>query len=162
MANKNIILNGHTFEHVGTLAPERNGGEIITYSPQQSYNNKKQLPLLAEAENDAKFCRFRLNNAPECPGVYVWLVDEKPIYIGETRNLKKRFNSGYGNISPRNCYKGGQKTNVKMNKVVLGYAMSGKSVELYFFKTDDYKKKELELIESYHPLYNEKNNKKAK
>lgn len=35
-------------------------------------------------------------------------------YIGETDNLEKQFRQGYGNISPRNCFKGGQSTNYKM------------------------------------------------
>ena len=160
MTNKTILLNNYIFDYVEDLIPEGDSeGNIATYSPQCLYDNKKHLPLLAEAENNAKFCRFRLHNAFERSGVYVWIVDGKPIYIGETRNFRTRFNSGYGNISPRNCYKGGQKANVKMNKVVLDYWMRGQSIELYFLMTNDYKKIELELIESYHPLYNEKNNK---
>ena len=44
--------------------------------------------------------------------------DGQIIYIGETAGLRQRFNMGYGNISPRNCYVGGQSTNCKMNKIV--------------------------------------------
>lgn len=160
MVKKNVILNNYVFDYIEDLIPEYDSkGNIVTYSPQDLYNNKKNLPLLPEAENNARFCRFRVCNASPCSGVYAWIVDGAPIYIGETRNFKMRFNSGYGNISPRNCFKGGQKTNVKMNKVVLDYSMRGKTIELYFLMTNDYKKIELELIGSYRPLHNEKNNK---
>jgi hypothetical protein len=38
-------------------------------------------------------------------------VDESKEYVGECRDLVKRFNSGYGQISPRNCFVGGRRTN---------------------------------------------------
>ena len=94
----------------------------------------------------------------DVPGVYLWIVDDEIIYIGETKNLRKRFNTGYGNISPRNCYLGGQSTNCKMNKVVLEYFEAGKQIKLYFLKTNDYKKVELELLSKICTRYNVKDN----
>ncbi len=140
--------------------PEREGEAIYTYSPQDRCKRKAELPLLPEAENGAAFCRFRLKNAEAAAGVYAWVVDGEgcPVYIGEARNLKTGFHSGYGIISPRNCYKGGQKTNCKMNTVVLALSQEGKTVHLYFYKTADYKNVELALIRHYHPINNEKNN----
>ena len=66
MTNKTILLNNYIFDYVEDLIPEGDSeGNIATYSPQCLYDNKKNLPLLAEAENNAKFYRFRLHNAFE-------------------------------------------------------------------------------------------------
>ena len=70
--------------------------------------------------------------------------------------LNDRFNNEYGIISPRNCYKGGQKNNCKMNRVVMDCYNSGEPVKLYFLRTNDYKMIEKELIRSLMPKYNEK------
>ena len=65
---------------------------------------------------------------------------------------------GYGRIAPRNCYVGGQSTNCKMNKVVLSLYEQGKTVDLYFYKTTDYKHVELELLGKIKTPYNVKDN----
>lgn len=155
-----IYIGGYRFVFVQELRPELDiSGSVYTYQPQIRYANKKKLPLLPEAVG-AEFCRFRLNNAKDVPGVYAWVSGNyNVIYIGETKRLITRFNSGYGMISPRNCYKGGQKTNCKMNKVVLEYYRAGTELYLYFLETEDYKAIEKELIESQNPKLNEKHNK---
>ena len=154
-----INIGGYTFVFVQELRPELDiSCSVYTYQPQGKYANKKKLPLLPEAVG-AKFCRFRLKNAEDAPGVYAWVSGGGDvIYIGETKRLRARFNSGYGIISPRNCYKGGQKTNCKMNKVVLEYYLTGKELYLYFLETEDYKKIEEELIKYVKPVCNVKNN----
>ena len=121
----------------------------------EDYENKNTVPLLENGKG--AFCRFVID-AEDVPGVYLWIVDGEIIYIGETKNLRKRFNTGYGNISPRNCYLGGQSTNCKMNKVVLEYFEAGKQIKLYFLKTDDYKRVELELLSKISTRYNVKDN----
>jgi len=67
---------------------------------------------------------------------------------------------GYGTISPRNCFEGGQKTNCKMNKVVLEIYKNGQKIDIYFYETKDYKAIEKELLESITTPYNVKNNKR--
>ena len=150
-----INLLGHKFEFVQKLVPYCNEQGAIKFHPQDDYENKNTLPLLKNGKG--AFCRFVID-AEDVPGVYLWLVDDEIIYIGETKNLRKRFNTGYGNISPRNCYLGGQSTNCKMNKVVLEYFEAGKQIKLYFLKTDDYKKVELELLSKICTRYNVKDN----
>ena len=113
-----INLLGYDFEFLQKLVPYCNEHEAIKFSPQDECENKNTVPLLENGKG--AFCRFVID-AEDVPGVYLWLVDDEIIYIGETKNLRKRFNTGYGNISPRNCYLGGQSTNCKMNKVVLEY-----------------------------------------
>lgn len=152
--SKTIVVYGYEFNFIQELLPECDAeGNVVKYYPQNNYDNKKSLPLSYHGKG--AFCRFSIN-AGDWPGVYLWVVDGQIIYIGETAGLKRRFNMGYGNISPRNCYIGGQNTNCKMNKVVLDYHELGKLISLYFYTTSDYKWVELELLEKVHTPYNTK------
>ncbi|MDD2476893.1 MAG: GIY-YIG nuclease family protein [Dysgonamonadaceae bacterium] len=151
---KTLRVFGYEFCYIQQLIPDCDvSGSIIKYYPQNEYDNKKGL-LLSHFGKGA-FCRFSIN-AGDCPGVYLWVVDDSIIYIGETENLKKRFNMGYGRIAPRNCYIGGQSTNCKMNKVILNLYEQGKTVSLYFYNTTDYKRIELELLRKIDTKYNVK------
>ena len=73
-------------------------------------------------------------------------------------NFQRRFNVGYGNIEPINCYIGGQTTNWKMNKLVLSLAQQEKYVKLYFHETKEHKRVELELLGKVQTPYNVKDN----
>lgn len=152
---ENINLLGYEFEYIQNLVPYCNEYGVIRFYPQDGYEKKDTVPLLENGKG--AFCRFVID-VEDVPGVYLWIVDDEIIYIGETKNLRKRFNTGYGNISPRNCYLGGQSTNCKMNKVVLEYFEAGKQIKLYFLKTDDYKRVELELLSKICTRYNVKDN----
>jgi hypothetical protein len=153
---KTINICGYKFYYLQQLIPEcDDNGCIVKYYPQDRYDNKRNLPLLYHGKG--AFCRFSID-VDGGAGVYLWVVDNKIIYIGETVDLKKRFNMGYGHIAPRNCYVGGQSTNCKMNKVVLNLYEEGKIVSLYFYQTPDYKQVELELLRAITTLYNIKDN----
>lgn len=156
LSKKTFSLMGYNFEFIQQLIPECNAdGSVKKYYPQKSYDNIKNLPLLKNG--NGAFCRFQID-AEDVPGVYLWVVNNEVIYIGETAKLRMRFNTGYGNISPRNCFIGGQSTNCKMNKVAMSYFENGNSINLYFLKTTDYKKIELELLHSMKTKYNIKDN----
>ena len=118
---------------------------------------QKNYPYLAGIDYSTEFCHFK-PNLPKESGVYLWVVNDEIIYIGEAKDLRSRFNSGYGNISPRNCFKGGQSTNVKMNQVALNYSGKKPTIEIYFIKTDGYKEIELYLLNKIDTHYNVKNN----
>lgn len=151
-----MMVFGYDFRYLQDILPQRDeAGNVIKYYPQNDYYNKQNLPLSYYGKG--AFCRFSIK-AEDCPGVYLWVVNEKIIYIGETAGLRKRFNMGYGNISPRNCYVGGQSTNCKMNKVVLNLYEQGKVVNLYFYKTTYYKSVELDLLRKINTMYNNKDN----
>lgn len=155
-AESTMNVCGYTFTFIQDLIPDRDkDGNVIKYRPQDAYENKGSVELLHYGKGD--FCRFRIG-ADGSAGVYLWVVDGQIIYIGETANLRQRFNAGYGNISPRNCYVGGQSTNCKMNKVVLGLFERGKVVSLYFYQTTDYKRVESELLNKIYTPYNVKDN----
>ena len=153
--NKQIIICGYTFHFIQQLIPNCQDGEVIKYYPQMNYNNIDNLPL--HYYGKGAFCHFSVN-APAVAGVYIWIVNDEIIYIGETQNLETRFNMGYGNISPRNCFVGGQSTNCKMNKVVMEYYEKHTPIDLYFYETMNNKQVELELLRCYNTKYNVKDN----
>ncbi len=151
-----IKVCGYDFTYVQDIELERDSnGKVVEYAPQSKYQNTKGKRL--HNYGSGTFCRFRID-AGQWPGVYLWVVDDEIIYIGETVKLGQRFNTGYGEIAGVNCYEGGQKTNCKMNKVVLELSKIGKTVKLYFFNTTDYKRVELELLGAINTQYNVKDN----
>jgi len=76
------------------------------------------------------------------------------MYIGETVDLYKRFNTGYGNISPKNCYQGGQPTNCKINNLILNKYLNNEITSVYFVHTSDYKRIEKSVLSKVKPYYN--------
>ena len=154
--SETIMACGYEFHFIQELLPKCDAeGNVVTYYPQNNYINRKGLPLSYHGKG--AFCRFSIN-AGDWPGVYLWVADGQIIYIGETAGLQRRFNVGYGNISPRNCYSHGQSTNCKMNKVVFGSYERGKPVSIYFYITTEYKHVEQELLRKIHTPYNSKGN----
>lgn len=71
------------------------------------------------------------------------------VYIGRAKNLAERWSKvNYGSISPRNCFKGGQSTNCKMNNYIYEESRKGAKLELYFYETDSYVDVEKVLLKS--------------
>jgi len=118
-------------------------GPIKELTPQSRYCNKNNLPLNKYGEGS--FCKFKIPNDFNTSGVYTILVDGVAKYIGQCLNLSSRFNMGYGNISPRNCFVGGQETNCRINNLILNTVKSGQEVSLWFMKTENFKLVEQEL-----------------
>ena len=148
-------IGNYEFEFIETISPVMENEQIKNFQPQ-----KEGKPLHKFGEG--AFCRFKLKNVTATSGVYAWIIqgETKPIYIGETNNLKSRFNSNYGVIYAANCFKGGRMTNCKMNKVVLDTYKNGRKIDIYFHETKDYKAVEKDLLERITTTYNVKNNKK--
>lgn len=145
---------GHyPFRYVCSIQPERDAaGHIRQYMPQSQYKNLESLPL--HKHGRGPFCRFRIPRAFSEEGVYILVVDELPHYIGECVNLSSRFNMGYGQISPRNCYERGQPTNCKINHFVLQNTNRGSQIALWFHQTSSRKVIEDELIGRLKPFWN--------
>ena len=149
-------IGGYRFKYACDILPHMENGKIWSDRPQDTYKNPKNLRLNENGKKE--YCRFNLD-LPSTSGVYAWVLDgiKNPLYIGKTVNLRKRFGStGYGHISPRNCYVGGQSTNCKMNNQVLEHARQNEYFQLFFRKTDDYDSIEKELIEIIDPVLNER------
>ena len=103
-----------TFSLVSEIRPDSDTeGNIRRFMPQDQYDNRKNLPL--HAYGNGPFCGFRIPSDLHKEGVYVLTVDKGVVYVGERIDLSLRYNAGYGQIAPRNCYKGGQRTNCRIN-----------------------------------------------
>lgn len=150
-----IELLGYPFEYIQELEPDRNLlGKIKQYDPKESFSKKGSIQL--NKYGTGPFCRFSIKakgNWGIC-GVYALFDNQELLYLGQTENFEQRFNTGYGNISPRNCYIGGQNTNCKINSMILSKYLTGKKVYLFFFKTANYDCVEHELIRALKPPYN--------
>lgn len=151
--NKMNLLN-YNFEYIQDLIPEFDtNGKIKEFSPQDSYERKHEVQLNKYGEGT--FCRFHIHKKwSGVSGVYAFFVDDKLVYIGQTKDFAQRFNAGYGNISPRNCFEGGQSTNCKINKMVLASVKSGKVVSIYFHTTSNCNEVESILIKYFNPQFN--------
>jgi len=88
-------------------------------------------------------------------GIYIYAVGNKIRYVGRCLDsFEKRVNSGYGRISPKNCFIDGQKTNCHLNNLIL---INKGSVQLYaseITNTDEIKKLERCMIIECDPLWN--------
>lgn len=147
-----IEVHDLLFNKVCDIEPERDSfGRIFEYRPQGDYIN----PLAKlHRYGDGSFCRFRIPSEERRAGVYLIYSGDSLMYVGEADDLVKRFNQGYGGIAPRACYKGGQETNCRVNKLIMGEVGAGRKLTLYFHEADDRLRLESELIDSYHPPWN--------
>ena len=149
-------FGGYTFTFLQEIKVERTeDGSIFEYAPQKNYAKKNSVPL--HKNGSGSFCDFALE-VGKVSGVYLWVCDGEVLYIGETKNMKKRFTTEYGHISPRKCYRGGQSTNCKMNHVALDYAKQEKGIAIYFLPTEHHKRIEKELLSAHKTPYNVKDN----
>ncbi len=148
------VLLGYDFEYIQDIKPVLDRyGKILEYSPQAQYDKRDSFNL--NRHGSGSFCRFSIHPKwSGVSGVYAFFIDDKLVYIGQASDFAKRFNMGYGNISPKNCYVGGQSTNCKINKLVLNSVKAGQRVSVYFHITNAYNQVESELIKFYKPLYN--------
>jgi hypothetical protein len=125
---------------------------LLDEYPANRYRNNKKISL--HRYGNGPFCKFIVPNNRKQSGIYAIYVSSKLKYVGECTNLSKRFNSGYGNISPRNCYIGGQSTNCRINKNILDSIKDNLKVELFFHESKQYKKLEKEIIKILNPEWN--------
>jgi hypothetical protein len=147
------VIGGCSFRFIIQIALSRDAsGNVIRLMPQSRYANTQNLPL--HNYGGGPFCRFRIPNNLRLEGVYALCVDESIRYIGECLNLSARFNSGYGEISPRNCYRGGQPTNCRVNGLVLSSTDRSETLNLWFHPTVNRKTVERQLRVLLHPPWN--------
>lgn len=152
--NTAIELGGYSFSFVQQLSPIlKPDGSPRIYMPQFLYQEKDKRPL--HTYGNGPFCKFSISSEwSRVAGVYALIEDSQVLYIGQCADFAKRYNQGYGNISPRNCYVGGQPTNCKINALILEKHIEDCSISLYFHPTSDYDHVERLLISTYRPPYN--------
>jgi hypothetical protein len=159
-ANREILIGDYIFTHVCRFEPELDEGRTVrAFFPHLASTNPN---LKLHQYGSGPFCKFSIPSKYSDAGVYVLTVASSVgkkgtiRYIGECRNLAKRYNAGYGNISPRNCFVGGQRTNCRINNFVYEVLAVGQFVDLWFLQTEDYKAVEAELISGLQPSWNRK------
>ncbi|MDR0875131.1 MAG: GIY-YIG nuclease family protein [Clostridiales Family XIII bacterium] len=148
-------LGQYQFQFVTEIQPERNPntGEVRKYRPHMLYEKANESEILYYGKGP--FCKFVIPNSwSNLAGVYAIFSGDNLLYIGQTVDFAKRFNAGYGNISPRNCYAGGQSTNCKINNLILQEILTGANIYLYFHQSDDYDAVERMLIADFTPPFN--------
>jgi hypothetical protein len=146
-------IAGYEFEQICVISPMRGAdGSVRVFMPQGRYKNARNLPL--NRYGAGPFCGFKIGNRFRFSGVYMLTVDEEIRYVGECANLTARFNAGYGNISPKNCFKGGQETNCRLNNLIYVTAKAGERIVLWFLQTADYKAVERFLRITLNPIWN--------
>ena len=121
---------------------------------------RKRFPISKKAQcqlhqyGKGSFCRFRIPGKITVPGVYLIMTQKTVLYIGRCQNLAQRFNAGYGQIFPRNCYIGGQQQNCRINKLILAAIKKGMKLDLYFHQTDEFCALEARLLVAPKPTWN--------
>jgi len=146
-------VRGIPFQYVCEIIPELDeNGMPNEYMPQSRYKSSSTIPL--HKYGNGPFCRFKIPKEYKKTGVYVISVDENPVYVGECKDLEVRFRMGYGNISPRNCFKGGQPTNCRINNLILERYNDGSRIILLFSETGDRFNIESILIKELNPKWN--------
>lgn len=144
MGDDSLVVEGYGFKHVTDLDPDRMMDRAVrAFTPRGEYANKNALPLNKYGEGP--FCKFTIPRNYQNGGVYLLVVGSDIRYVGECTNLSGRFNNGHGNISPRNCYKGGQDTNCRINNLIYMSCFANETVSLFFHETTDYKNVEAQL-----------------
>jgi len=139
-----IHIVGYQFRYICSIEPVREpSGTVITFMPQRNYANTDNFPL--NKYGGGPFYKFKIPRNIEFPGVYALIIANDVKYIGECTKLSSRFNMGYGNISPRNCFIGGQETNCRINHMILNETLTGSKITLWFLNTSNYKTIEVEL-----------------
>ncbi|GHC21217.1 GIY-YIG nuclease family protein [Aidingimonas halophila] len=144
ISHETLEIGGYAFKHICDIEPVKNDdGTVREFTPQDRYENTGRLAL--NRYGVGPFCKFKISRNIARSGVYALVVDEYVYYIGECENLTNRFNMGYGNISPRNCFAGGQETNCRINNLIFTSVSEGLKATLWFHETSDYKQVESDL-----------------
>lgn len=145
----------HSFEFVDSISVERNQvGRVDIKMPQRRY--AKSDEYCVHRYGWGPFCRFSVDTSEyvESEGVYIFTSGYQIKYVGETVDVHNRIQPGYGNISPKNCFEGGQQTNCRINHLIFETIRNRGQVSLWVEETQDRKRRETELIEKCDPPWN--------
>ncbi|MBN1274249.1 MAG: GIY-YIG nuclease family protein [Candidatus Aminicenantes bacterium] len=127
--------------------------EIKEYFPQKQYQNWQNAKI--HKYGRGPFCRFSIpKEYQKRSGVYLLVKDNIPIYVGECEDLTRRYNIGYGLISPRSCYEGGQQTNCRINNLILEAKKKGERMDLFFVESENRFALEDKWIYEFRPNWN--------
>lgn len=143
------------FEFVDSVTVERNKvGKIDLKMPQQRYNKSDETSI--HQYGWGPFCKFHVDTSKyrETAGVYIFTANHQIMYVGEAGDIHNRIQAGYSNISPRNCFEGGQQTNCRINNAIFEVIRDRGQVALWAKEAVDRKQCEAELIGVCDPRWN--------
>jgi hypothetical protein len=153
MVVRTLSFGSYPFDFVCQIDVIRDDvGRVVEFMPQSRYSKAAEIPL--NRYGLGPFVKFKIPRNYRKSGVYGLTDAEGLRYIGEAADLSARYNNGYGNISPRNCYKGGQETNCRLNALIYQTIANGLLPELWFHETPNYKMIEAELRRELTPEWN--------
>lgn len=149
-------LAGREFRRVAVIRPEADANGLpVEETPHLRYDNREGLPL--NRHGYGPFCRFSVWGLPPRPGVYAVTVAGGLVYVGIANDLRERWGArGYARIHPRNCFRGGQSTNCKVNHAILTAARGGREVQLWIHETLSPRPVEQRLISRFEPPWNDR------
>lgn len=149
-------MGGYDFTWASAIDADRDDtGALVFDTPQSRYANPKALPL--HAHGVGPFARIRTNNLPIEPGVYaVVSTDGAVLYVGRARDsIRRRWSpQGYAVIHARNCFKGGQSTNCRINVLVARELTHRRPLALWVLTVPDPTPVETTIICRLRPPWN--------
>jgi hypothetical protein len=90
---------------------------------------------------EGPFAKLAMPPLPELPGLYLWVLDENVVYVGQTRvPLRERLGpKGYASISNYNTFarepgrkNGGQQTNCRINALANQELSQGHKLSVWY------------------------------
>jgi hypothetical protein len=120
-------------------------------------NNDSFYKEFLNKYGDSKYSKFKIVDKEllSQKGLYIYCVNDELKYIGRTTTpFNERINGGYGNISPKKCYKDGRNTDCHINSLITKYK---KEIRLFLLQLEDdtsIKEIEKDLIKKYLPEWN--------
>ncbi|XMB85490.1 hypothetical protein RJG79_08670 [Mycoplasmatota bacterium WC44] len=131
MKGRDIL--GRTFIKVELVVESLNIADIY-----KRYNNVNNKELNQYGKELFSKFKIQVDNLTRSKGLYAFFKNDELIYIGRTHDsFANRVNTGYGNISPKNCYVDGQRTNCKMNSYINSALNLGNTIDFYVLKIDE-------------------------
>lgn len=112
-------------------------GKFIFKLKQDGNNSYKTL--VHDFGDEDEYVSFKINDLPEGKGLYIWVVDNKPKYIGiaaGTNGLKGRINNEYGSVTAYKCSIDGHTQTCSSNAKLRDEFNAKKSVGLYVYSID--------------------------
>jgi len=150
-----VVKAGFSFRPACEIAVRRRtDGEIETDTPHLRSPLRKGGRLLKGGEGP--FCKFNCPSGLKDAGVYLICCDDHVCYVGQSgTGLSQRFGSpGYGSIQPRNCYQGGQSTNIWINANVLQASIANREISVWFLPSQGLDEVEKAIKSRFSPPWN--------
>jgi len=111
--------------------------EIRLGSKQNLYPAYRVLVNVAGGEDN--YVSFNVKNLTQQQGLYIWVVDNQPEYVGIAggpRGLSNRINLEYGKITPYKCSIDGQSQTCRSNAKLRDEYNAKKNISLYVLPID--------------------------